>query len=246
MKGGLTSLQVALFDSSMNNYVNLNYGRLMKKEPKVKDLELLEKVLKSKGLSDYYDDCSTEIRHYKDVIGTCIDSHYYVEYFGLSENTRKYIITLDFSNCLDLVISFITGCSPTKLRQIENYDKVSNAILNLDIDNLNIGLDTFTFVDPKISGYLKKLYDSTNGETEFVRKMFEEILAAMLRIVKYVAFYIQKNTDSVVRSISKQSVVLTSNVPLTDDELTIHYSAMDGSVYDYKIKIIQREKGDVV
>ena len=152
-------------------------------------------------------------------------------------------MTIDFSQCLDLALSLLTGCDPASFRNMVDYEKISEAILTLDTQNLDIPIQSFTAVDPKVTSFLIDLANKNTTEFTFIRALLSSILATMSKILKYVAFSLQRNTPAIVRSISKQSIVLTTYKEFTDDLLELEYTCSDNNEYKYSLSICQKLKG---
>lgn len=223
-------MQIHLFDDSkVTDNVSKNFGRLKSSAITLKeDFTEVKSKLIGNGIS-YVDLQSIErnIRNVNSILGLETDSHYLIERLGLSKTSRNYIIEIDFENCLDLVLSIVSGCNIESFRNLSNYDRISKSLLNLK--DLDIPLNTLIFLDSNLDNYI---YKFNNGCEEFcIRELLKDILDNFTNCLKYIGFYLQSSLDGVVfKSINRSKIVLTSYNNIEFNEILVSYGGVDKSV----------------
>lgn len=209
MIGRWISMQVVLFnDDYVMKNMSRNLGKVKKSEmPKLSYTgEQLKRIL---GYEPHG-------REYESVLGYEYDNCYELELLGLFCSSRSYIIELDFSKRLDLVLATLTNCNPVDVRKIPNYEKVSKALLTVDVDNFDIPLLDLFNKSKEVDKFLFDIFCDVS-EVEGLCNFLTSILGGLNNIISYVGSYLQSQCDMVMRSVGKASLIMTSNRNYSQD-----------------------------
>lgn len=145
----------------------------------------------------------------KNALGVDLDSHFEYEMLGLSLTSSAFCYTISLEDHLDLVLHCLTGCDMKKVREIEDYEKISRAIINVDLDNLDISLNKFFDIDDKLNNYLETLFSSTDNEIDCIKGFFINISQKAQDILKYIGFYLQGKSIGKVLSFHFGKIIIT-------------------------------------
>lgn len=213
------NLQIALFrDERVSREIPKFIGRIKSRACSVDSnyLHLIPNIT-NKDIRSLVD----KPKRYYNALGVEYDSHYLVEYYGLTPTSRNYSIEVDISNRLDLVLHQLCGCDINSVRAVPRYDIISKALLTLDVTNLDISLGELLGLDDKLDKYILSFADQ--GGMEFCMELLSSsILTKAMDIAKYIAFYLQVNLDGiVVRSLGKGKVLMSSYTDIGLDSIDI-------------------------
>lgn len=192
-------------------------------------------------------------RKYNNILGSC-DSHYELEILGLGKYTKRYVIVIDFADCLDIILAKLTGCSIEAVRELDDYAKVSKDMLTFKLeDSETVPLSSIIGLDQKIKTWFTSLIyanrnsDDSNDLKDTVYNVLYEfyscVVSTLEDIKDYVAGSLSISTNTVYRSKSYSSIILTSDSPFPDDCITIEI-ASKGKIYKKDIKVYTLQKGE--
>lgn len=226
-------MQVALFDDNeVNDVMYRNIG-------KVKKSTLPKLAYSESELFNLLGYVPTG-RHYETILNYEYDNCYQLESLGLFSSSRNYIIEVDLSERLDLVFSILTGCNPVDVRKIPNYNKVSKALLTVDVDNFNIPLLDLFGLSPEIDNFLLEVFDGSS-EIDGLITLLKSLLACVDRIITYLGCYLQMHTLMVMRSIGRASFIMTSNKSYGED-FSIVLNSDSGDSFEFPITFKEEKK----
>lgn len=201
----------------------------------IADLDELDKKLiyyNAQALHDYkthLKELVAQGRHYEHVNGYGRDNLFELEALGVGEYCKQYTCILDISDCLDLVLHYLTGCKIESVRNMQDYSKISKAFLNYDFSEIgDIPFDRLFHLDDKMDQYLTKLYNNitatrtgtTDEMADVVNALYAGILSKAMDIKDYLIVHKQihsKKGSFVYRSKSFSASIATSEVPVNDD-----------------------------
>lgn len=186
-------------------------------------------------------------RYYSHLGKSYCDNLFTLELLGVEKNSKKYVILLDFSDCLDYIIHLLTNCSIDNIRNIPNYSIISRAFLNNDFTELgDTTWDVLMNKDPILDKYLENLYwelsdgceDAVKTDELLLRKFIFHFHSRLLEQVKVVKAYIMaylRTIDStfLYKSNSYAASIGTSSNYLEDTELLLKNNGSP----DYKINL---------
>lgn len=213
-------MQIALFNSSdVNRSISISYGNMKQKKARLRSLPR-EISSKFEGISDS--------KIFQDILGLDYDSHYVLEKLGLLTASRKYIIEIDISDCLDLILSILSGCKSENVRKMPNYSDVSRILLSADLDNFNISLGGFLGLDDNLDRYLLSI--SQVEESNYIETLLSEVYRVESDIIKYVGVYLQSCHQMVFRSVNKSKILLTTNENFEQQDLILEFESPNGKI----------------
>lgn len=194
------------------------------------------RYLKDRYNTDVYDSIiqlSQMNRNYSKVGKSACDNLYLLEALGLGDSCREYTIILDFSDRLDYILHRLCKCSTQNVRMMNDYDRISEAILNLRFDSLtDVSLEKFIGLDNRLDCFMRELFDNSVSSSlleedilgNFLNRFFYSILDELNSIKNYCTVALkecEKYKGSIVyRSKSFASTIATASVPVKE-ELTI-------------------------
>lgn len=108
----------------------------------------------------------------------CFDKDYEIQKLGIARHwTGQYVVELDFSECLDLVLHNTFGCSLENIRKIPDYLRISKAILSYDNDRMaEICFSSLFGVDPKLDEYFAKKSFELEGQFTNIDDAVSELI----------------------------------------------------------------------
>lgn len=178
-------------------------------------------------------------RQYEDIGDDLIrDNLYDLEVLGVGEYAKQYQIVLSFEDCLDYFLHVVSGCNQEVVRSIPHYHEISMAMLGLKEINseYDVTFDSLFGIDKKLDEYFisvqKSLCEQAQevGEAlidrlafEIVRPMLSEIHGIQNYLISCISASRGLYEDhAVCRSRDFATLVLTSDVPITED-LILNY-----------------------
>lgn len=208
----------------------------------------------------YLQNLSKQPRMYEDIGNNIVrDNLYDLEVLGVGEYAKKYQIILSFDDCLDFFLHVVSGCNREVIRDMPHYHEVSSAILGLKEvqSEHDITFGSMFGLDPKLDEYFigvqKRICDeSKEVGDELIDKIAFETVLPMLAEIHGIQNYLIScisasrglfDGNAVCRSRNFSNLVLTSDIPITDD-LELFYGDF-GSVtikpkcyerYEYAVK----------
>lgn len=147
-------------------------------------------------------------REYMDILGISVDSHFEYEMLGLSLTKLNFPYTISLENHLDLVLNFLCNSSIDKVRNMNNYEKISKAIMTLDLDNLDIKFEEFFNIDDNLNKYMEGLLSLNKNELDTVKMFFCNILGTADNILKGIGFFLQGKGKVKVLSFSYGKIII--------------------------------------
>lgn len=172
------------------------------------------------------------VRKRVDLVGGFTDPLADLEYLGIGEYCMKYTIIVEFENILDLVLAIMTGCNMSNITKLENYNKISKAVL-FDTEIMkDFNIMDLVKVDPNIENYFvniafecNKMYYQKNLSAdklakEVAYKFYENIMLTLSDIENYTGTaikYIKKESEAVYRSKTATRIILTSDIKLPNE-----------------------------
>lgn len=186
-------------------------------------------------------------RNYIKMCGGSCDNLFSLELLGIEKNSQQYMILADLGNCLDYILHLLSGCSMQNIRNIPNYEAVSNAILNNQFDKLHdITYSILMGIDPDLDRYFEQLYWKINEELDVQNRtdkvilqkfivVFHSQLLRKLQVVKAYIMAFLRSKDETFRYKSKTFAASlgTSAYRLQDTEVTLTNTNCE----DYKITL---------
>lgn len=166
-----------------------------------------------------------------EVAGLKADSYAELEMIGVGRYSKEYTVIVDFGDKLDFVLAELSGCDSVMVRNMPDYDKISNAFLNYkfeDVANLSFGV--FMDLDPELDAYmdsliavssnLNKKVKTTAAVSSYVLLLFyKKITEYVQRIQNYTARAIKQcatPVDIVYRSKTFSKIILSASKPITE------------------------------
>lgn len=201
-------------------------------------------TLKNKLLNDI-----NSTRNYEKIGWAYCDNLFNLELLGLEQNTREYIILLDFSDSLDYILHLLSHCDMEAVRNIRDYHKISKSMLNYDFSELGeVKFDVFFGIDSNLDKYLDKLYGSVldlNNYTEmpteqllteYIKMFYSKILKEVSIVKSYIMRYLKEIDSKIVgTSMSFSSYIGTVDHMLDDLHLNLKLDNFDDYGIDLKI-----------
>lgn len=173
-----------------------------------------------------------------------IDSHVELEKAGLGKDDRPYRVIITMEDSLDYVLHLAIGADWRNICKMPNYRLISKGILNLDFDSIGeFSFANLLGLDEKLDEYLANLekYEETLKRVIFC--FFSECLTKAQDIVSYIAvylkyFYEEQNIRLVIKSMSADTIVIASNVPINiklelPDDYSIFVKSFEVNKYLY-------------
>ena len=142
-------------------------------------------------------------RKYNKIGQAGCDSLFEVEALGIALYAKQYTMILDFSDSLDYILHRLSRCDMRSIRNIPDYRKISNSIMNFDFSSVEeVLFETFFQVDPKLDEYFKGLLEnsehitvsSENKMNWVIGRFYIDILEMAARIKDYTMTYFAKHT----------------------------------------------------
>ncbi len=185
-------------------------------------------------------------RKYEFIDNAGCDNLWKLEALGLGRYTREYVIIIDFSDALDLLMELEFGCNRQECRSIRNYAEVSRSLLNFDFSGSSEKFGVLFFESEMMTRAYLQLFEEieenasmincTQDEkmSHFVYKFYSRILQRASDVKDYVVCDLQKQYPGslIYRSKNYSSAIITSDIKL-DDELVLHLRNGE----DYAVKI---------
>lgn len=183
-------------------------------------------------------------RSYRHIGAAGSDSLFEVEALGIAKYCKKYVAILDLSCALDYVLHRLCKCNMEAVRNIEEYQTISYAIMNYDFERTEqILFDSFFQVDPRLDEYFIRLLESTDDVTIssdnrmnwVINRFYMDILGMANNIKNYTMTFMQSRLKSgtfAYRSKSFSSALAaTSN--LLDEQIIFHQDGYE----DYNVEL---------
>lgn len=238
-----SSLIIDLFsDSTLLNNLSRSLGKMRSNKANLECLDSVRDRVKECSLFRFenIEELYSKERSYNRVFDIEYqDSHYLVERFGLSKSSRKFIVSYDFSNSMDLVFMILAKSNPKYVRSMKGYDEVSRALLNLDLDNFNIPLNKFSNLDNNLSEYLAKLFFTSDPTFAFPNLLIA-MMSTVVSVVGYVGLFLQTTYKCSLRSMMGPIGVSTSHNKIPFDEICLKYEG-----YTFTIPLIQENREEI-
>lgn len=225
------SLLIDLFkDGEILRYFSRDQGRMKNASCKIKNKEKSKVILLEHGCptEDITYMLSNDYRGIRNQLGISYDSHFLAESLGLVASAKRYIYVISLVENLDVVLSSLTKCNPIAVRNAEDYENVTKAILSLDSTCMDLTLTSMVGLDTNLDRYLINSLKWGSSALALPR-MIENINLEAERILYYIGFFFQKNFNTAtLRSISCNQIVVTSNIKITGlDELFVNVHNYD-------------------
>lgn len=200
-------------------------------------------LYKNKILSDI-----SRGRRYEHIGKAARDSLFDVESLGISANGQDFVMIADYSLCLDYVLHRLCGCQMDEIRRIDDYAKISRAILTYDfLEVSEIPFSRLALASDKVGSYLASLaYDcqdqilDVSDRTSWVIYKFYMDIFDILSIIKFYTTVVICNSflskfgrKGIIRSTTYSKVLATVSGKF-DEVVTIHDTA-NSDIQDYKI-----------
>lgn len=161
------------------------------------------------------------------------DSYAEIELLGIGEYSKSFTVTIDFSRALDFILSELTMCRQSSIRSMPDYDTVSEALLNYNFDKVgNINFNKFMGLDPYLDLFITSIIKQHSEElkTLSIREttysvltdFYGQVTQFLQDVQNYVARAISiemPRTQSVYRSKTLSTIILSSNIPVTEEIL---------------------------
>lgn len=214
------NLQVCLFsDSNLTATLNRDIVKLKSNSCKLQNFpqESLVTALQCAGFSEesYSYALKTPVRNYQTHFGIDKDSHFAIEYLGLSAATRTFIYTIDLTDHLDFILACKTKCSLNSFNYKDRFDEFSRAVLTLNPNLLaDYDLNYLIGMSRELDLYLLDLLSVSKVEQECLVTLLTGFNLAARDTVAYIGFYLQHEIpDLIVKSIYGSKVVCCSHSP---------------------------------
>lgn len=213
-------MQVCLFnDLNVAGTLNRDIVKLKSNSCKLQSFshEQLVTALQCAGFSEesYSYALKTPVRNYQTHFGFDKDSHFAIEYLGLSAATRTFVYTVDLTDHLDIVLACKSKCSLDSFKYKDRFDEFSRAVLTLNPNLLaDYNLDYLIGMSRELDIYLLNLLSVSRVEQECLLTLLTEFNLAARDTVAYIGFCLQHEIpDLIVKSLYGSKVVFCSHNP---------------------------------
>lgn len=213
----------------------------------IDDIEKHVICYNTKALNEYKESlkCAIESGRKYDHIGYAgCDNLFEVEALGIAKYCKRYTMILDLSDSLDYMLHRLSKCNIDAIRNMPNYSKISNAIMNYRFDDVEqIFFNSFFQIDHALDEYFVKLLGTANDVTIssdnkmnwIVNKFYVDIINTACSVKDYTMTFLrsklQKNTFA-YRSKS-YSAALASVENVFDENIIFHQDGYE----DYNVDI---------
>lgn len=189
-------------------------------------------------------------REYGDIIGNFYDPWYDLELLGVARYAKSYTVVVDFSECLDIILSVISGCDPQSIRKLKNYSQISKELLNFELtDSTQIPITDLIDLDKELTRwfneliYAKRSYlcsaDLQDAAYSVLFSFYSEILGTLEHMKDYVGTYLGDLglPNTVYRSKSKSSILVSTDTRLEQEsEIVLRYGEYTSTAKCYCFK----------
>lgn len=170
-------------------------------------------------------------------VGPYIKDYFFeLDAMGVEKYSNDYIVVISTCDSLDLVLNRLCGADMNKIRNIDNYQLLSRALITGDLNLLsNIELKSLLNIDENLDSFLISRYSASRDKFEFIRSLSVLIVNEAQYILdetmkKFRTFYEEDMGKKIVlRCMSCTRLVCGVNEPM-DYEVTI------GDNYYLKLK----------
>lgn len=197
---------------------------------------------------EYFMKLISDGRKYQSIGDAMEDSLFEVEALGIANNGQPYVLVADYSSCLDYILHRLYGCKISDIRAIDDYDRISKAILSYDFKNASdIPLSRLILASDELSTYFASLaYESKdeilecNDRISWMAYQFYKDVLSTLGFIKFYTTVVLCNSfmslagrKGIIRSTSFSKIAAASSV-MFNDVVKIHDRSSD-NIEDYEI-----------
>lgn len=225
-------MQNDLFNLDISDTSLINSSNRFSKQIRTRNFQISPKYRSLEMVDDYFIDYDSfriknhikkllrEPRNYIEIGNAGSDNLFLLEALGLGNNAKSFTVIINFSNCLDYVLHFAFGCPLSSIRRIENYERYSKSLLNMDFSDTNgLLLGDLINSNELILTYLNSLYleagrlDMNLDEVTVwvASKFYTRVLEALQDIKCRVAVGLKKSFGGIFRSYNFSTVAVTSD-----------------------------------
>lgn len=251
-------MQISLFSASnVKHQYNRSAQYMIQRDFKLKYslAPIMELQINSEEFEKFKSRISNladKVRHYTRIGGICQDSHFELELLSVAEYSKEYTTVIDFSDCLDFMLACFVDCKQENIRKIDNYEQISNAIMNCNFRNAeSIPLTELLLCDAKIA----QRFDQINMESadiltdanheyamlSYINNFFNHLTKKIYELESYCATAIAFDYDGALRSRSYGQIIVSCS-KLLEDGLVVDYTTECGNTISMspKIKVFRR------
>lgn len=104
------------------------------------------------------------------------DRNIVAEALGVVKYSRDDTLVFSLQDSLDLVLYSLCGVEPSKIRQLNDYKRLSRGLLNMDFELLgSLTFEELLEIDDKLDYYLSTLFNQSQDYADFLRLFFTTI-----------------------------------------------------------------------
>lgn len=249
-------MQVDLFNNTLLSRAKRQIGQISTRgyemATRERNMERMQKYFSSeedfKNYRNYIRALIKEGRHYDTLGFARSDSLFDVESLGIANNGQNFMMIADFSYSLDYIMHRLCGCKLEDIRAIKDYDRISKAVMNYDIDSISdIPLARLISASDKVEKYLVDIVKRSNSmdivEEDKLSWVAYTFYKDIISLAGYIKFYTTVVVcDSFLNLFGKKGVIRStsfSKIAATvdqrfDDIITIH-DTENAQIEDYDI-----------
>lgn len=176
-------------------------------------------------------------RKYRNVLGYNMDSHFIMELVGANQSSGNCNYMISIEDHLALVLNVLCNADPDKVKAMHDYSRISDSLINLNTDDMDITLGSFLGLDRNLDEYLNTTI--TYSEEESMLAFLTDLIRISEIILSYIGFHFSRECIGSVRSITHGKVCINSAVNL-DDNIELVFND-----YTHNLKITKCVKGDL-
>jgi len=154
--------------------------------------------------------CVENPRNCFSLLGTELDTHFSIEAMNVSSRARDYVVVYSLESLLPLVLSVCCGADPGVFKKVNDIDKISRSILELDFSE-DCEINVLMGLDKNLDEFLNKFLNSSD-ELECLSSLVSVINSTALEILKYVVCHLESYSPMVILATDKSKVVLSSSI----------------------------------
>lgn len=188
-------------------------------------------------------------RQYSYIGSAGCDNMFPLEAMNLAHNSKSYASILDFSNCLDFALMYSYGCKLEDIRKIDDYEKISKAILNYDFEQVgNVCFSSLIEASDELQKAFVELSNRAKAQDMYyndrlpwmIYRFYDKILSDLSLVKFYVMVVICNHLEKtvgrkgVIRSMNFSSVMATTD-DLVNEKIFISYEKL--GIKDYPVPI---------
>lgn len=106
-------------------------------------------------------------------IGPYLKDYFFeLDAMGVEKYSNEYTIVISTCDSLDLVLNHLCGVDMNKIREIDDYQRISRALITGDTDLMsNLELSKLLNIDEKLDSFLISRYSASRDKFEFIQSL---------------------------------------------------------------------------